>query len=284
MARGSSGRLTPSWQALLAVLACVTLSAAAQAGEKLRIVGSSTILPVVRDAARAYGARTGQVLDVSGGGSDLGIEATTAGKADIGMVSRALHSQERARLAGHLIGRDVVVPIVHELNPVHDLTETQLADIYRGKVQNWKELGGSDRPLTVVAKKKGRSTREIWDQYFGLEDRLTGAAHQTGANLASLLFVAADSSAIAYVSEGTVGEALKRGIRVRPLSINGRPAGELRQANGRALARELNLVTRAAPSRAVLRFLTFMRGEEGVAIILRHGFLPATTLPVAPLP
>lgn len=272
------------WRAVLVLIVCLVPPCAVQAGETLRIVGASTILPVARDAARALSARTGQVFDVTGGGSDLGIAAAVTGKASIGMVSRALHDDEQAKLIGHLIGRDVVVPIVHVLNPVHNLSEAQLTDIYRGKVHNWKELGGSDRPLTVVAKKKGRSTREIWDRYFELDGSLTEAAHQTGANLASLLFVAADNSAIGYVSEGTVDDAIKRGIRVRQLSINGRAAGELRRADGRALARELNLVTRGTPSAAAQRFIAFIRSDAGLVILRRHGFVPASTVTKVPGP
>jgi len=171
------------------------------------------------------------------------------------------------------------VPIVHESNSLRNLSGKQLGDIYRGRVRNWTELGGPDRPLIVVAKKKGRSTREIWDAYFELETSLSSSAHLTGANLATLLFVAADSSAIGYVSEGTVTEARKRGIRVRALTIDGRPPGTLQRADGKALARELNLVTRRAQSDGVRRVVVFMRSEEGLAIIRRHGFLPSAPLP-----
>ena len=47
------------------------------------------------------------------------------------------------------IGRDALVFIVNENNPVKSLTQQQLKDIYAGKITNWKDVGGED--LDIVA-------------------------------------------------------------------------------------------------------------------------------------
>lgn len=54
-----------------------------------------------------------------------------------------------AQLEQKPIGRDALVFIVNEENPVKSLTRQQLKDIYAGKITNWKEVGGDD--LDIVA-------------------------------------------------------------------------------------------------------------------------------------
>lgn len=54
-----------------------------------------------------------------------------------------------AQLEQKPIGRDALVFIVNENNPVKSLTQQQLKDIYAGKITNWKDVGGED--LDIVA-------------------------------------------------------------------------------------------------------------------------------------
>lgn len=49
--------------------------------------------------------------------------------------------EANAQLEQKPIGRDALVFIVNENNPVKSLTRQQLKDIYAGKITNWKEVG-----------------------------------------------------------------------------------------------------------------------------------------------
>lgn len=233
----------------------------------------------MREAAGVYYKKHGVTIDVSGGGSDIGVQAAIQGTADIGMVSRALHENEEAALTAYPIGQDIVVPIVNSSNPVHDISLIQLRDVYLGSVRRWSSLGGVDRPITIIAKKDGRSTQEIWNEFFGLPETSLVPTHQFGANWAILLFVAADPLAIGYVSAGALNEAQKRGIRVRELTVGGKSASDLTHPNGHSLTRQLQLVTRGTPDPTVSAFLTFMQNDDGLAIVLRHGFSPLEKQP-----
>ena len=57
--------------------------------------------------------------------------------------------EAKAELESKPIGRDALVFIVNENNPVKSLTQQQLRDIYAGKITNWKDVGGED--LDIVA-------------------------------------------------------------------------------------------------------------------------------------
>ena len=64
--------------------------------------------------------------------------------------------EAKAELESKPIGRDALVFIVNENNPVKSLTQQQLKDIYAGKITNWKDVGGED--LDIVAFQRGEDS------------------------------------------------------------------------------------------------------------------------------
>ena len=54
------------------------------------------------------------------------------------------------------IGRDALVFIVNDDNPMQSLSQQQIKDIYAGKITNWKEVGGADSP--IVAFQRGEDS------------------------------------------------------------------------------------------------------------------------------
>ena len=57
--------------------------------------------------------------------------------------------EANAQLEQKPIGRDALVFIVNEDNPVTDLTQQQLRDIYAGRITSWKDVGGVDSPIVA---------------------------------------------------------------------------------------------------------------------------------------
>lgn len=74
----------------------------------------------------------------------------------VGAAKKAAKSENRditapANLVFTKIGEDELVVIVHKSNPVTALSKAQLKDIGTGKITNWKDVGGADLPIKVVA-------------------------------------------------------------------------------------------------------------------------------------
>ncbi|MBX3690682.1 substrate-binding domain-containing protein [Dokdonella sp.] len=82
-----------------------------------------------------------------------GIDGVRAGTADIAGVARPMHEkrEEERELVFQPVALDAIVPLTHPRNPVSNLTLAQLRQIYLGRINNWKELGGADAAINLYA-------------------------------------------------------------------------------------------------------------------------------------
>ena len=62
------------------------------------------------------------------------------------------------------IGRDALVFIVNEDNPVKSLTQQQLKDIYAGKITNWKEVGGQDLDIVAFQRRADSGSQTLFQK------------------------------------------------------------------------------------------------------------------------
>lgn len=65
------------------------------------------------------------------------------------------------------IGREAFVFIINSNNPVDNLSMQQLRDIYAGRITNWKEVGGANRPINVVQRNKGSGSQTALEKVIG---------------------------------------------------------------------------------------------------------------------
>lgn len=261
----------------LSMLVCAPVSA-------MEIVGASTIQPIMKQLLPLIERVEREPVTLRGGGSGAGVAAVMLGQAEIGMVSRPLDEAEQSRLQHEVIGYDALAIVVNRANPLSGLSKAQLIDIYAGRIANWRELGGTDRPIVLVSKEVGRSTLALFEAYTRLfsphhadiEARplISAKAHIIGSNLESLTLVGGLPGAIGYVSVGTAKSMLAAGLPVKVLKLDGIEPTEQSIADGSyPIVRELNLVFRARSDK-VNRLLALMRSPEGVAALRRQGFLP----------
>lgn len=231
-----------------------------QAAQRIVVTGSSTIAPLMGEIGKRFEREhPGVRVDVQSGGSSRGVADVRQGLADIGMVSRALKTEERD-LRSFEIARDGVCVILNRANRVEALSDEQVVALYTGRLTNWRELGGADAPVTVVNKAEGRSTLELFLQYFGLESRDIRASVVIGDNEQGIKTVAGNPDAIGYVSIGAAEYAATHGAAIRPLAMGGVPASIASVRDGRfPLARELNLVTRGEPLGLAAELIDFAR-------------------------
>ncbi len=147
---------------LLSLLIIALLFSGCQKGpvdiNPIKIDGSTTLYTLTSAWAQAFMQKNPAIrIEVSKSGTKKGIEAFLAGQCDIVETSRRLTTEEifRARRTGVKVeeiyaGFAIYTVAVNPKNPVNELTEDQVRQIFLGKITNWKEVGGNDATINVL--------------------------------------------------------------------------------------------------------------------------------------
>src|SRR5512134_3238711 len=251
--------------------------------------GSDTIVNLALAWAERYQAAHPEVrISVTGGGSGTGIASLINGTVDIANASRQIKQEEidGAEANGvepfeHIIARDAIAVIVNPGNPVSQLTLKQISDIYSGKISNWKEVGGDDRPIVRLSRETNSGTHV----YF-LETvlRLGNSEDKTLFSTDTLLLPSSEGiiaevrqnpNAIGYDGLGYITP------EVKTLAIAPEEGGEYVKPsiatvnNGKyPIARPLFMYTPGEPEGDVKTYLDWVLGPEGQQIVGDLGFVP----------
>lgn len=204
-------------------------------------------------------------------GSSAGIEAVLSGTSNIGNSSRALKDEEKAKgIVENIVAIDGIAVIVNKNNKVLDLTTEQLKQIYMGKIKNWKEVGGDNKPITVIGRESGSGTRDAFEELLELKQKCMYAQEidSTGAVVAK---VASTPDAIGYVSLDVIKD------NVKAVSLNGiAPSEDNIKSNQYTLSRPFIMATKGEISNQddiVKAYFDFIKSDEGKKIISSVGLI-----------
>lgn len=268
---------------LLALLLTATFLAGCTGGEgdtkpeSLSVTGSTTVLPIAQKAAEAYmDTHPDADIQVSGGGSSVGVQAVGEGTADIGMASRDLKESEREKypdLVQHVVARDGIAMIVHPSNTVEAMTIAQIKAIYQGTVTNWKDLGGPDMAIVVVGRDSASGTREFFQETVMNKEDFAPTQLEKNSNGAVKQTIAQTPGAIGYVGLGYVDPSVK----ALKVDVNGtavEPTVAAVVSGDYPIARSLTMVTKGEATGLAKEYLAFILSPEGQAIVEEEGFVP----------
>ena len=266
------------------IAACVlwvipAIGAHAQASEKLLIDGSTGMAPLVEALAKAYRDENAQTrIEIGKGlGTKARIAALSEGRIDIAMASHGLDvaSVQRQGMAVHEIAKVAVVFGVNADVAVGNLTEAEICDIYSGKATDWKEVGGPSQAIVPLTRPESEVDAEVVRAKIGC---LTNLEMVGSVKVAPK---APDMARALAATPGAVGMTTSTVVeqsqgRVKWVSLGGiEPTAGNVQNKMYALTRDSFLVTKAAPSPAVTRFLQFVRSSAGEKVLRANGAVPA---------
>jgi phosphate transport system substrate-binding protein len=260
-----------------------------QASAYIENKGSDTIVNLALAWAERYQQEHPDVrISVTGGGSGTGIAALINGTVDIANASRQIKAEEmqEAQSKGispveHIIARDAIAVIVNPQNPVSQLTLQQISDIYSGKINNWREVDGEDRPIVRLSRETNSGTHV----YF-LETvlRLGEKEDKTLFSTDTLLLPSSEGiinevrqnpNAIGYDGLGYVPHDLKMiAIARQPGDPYVLPSIATVNDNSYPIARDLYIYTAGQPADAVKDYLDWILSPEAQAIVADLGFVP----------
>ncbi len=232
-----------------------------------------------------FGDEIGSYLVSATNDSDA-FEALMSGSAKVGMSSRRITKDEaralRADGAGNMISPDQerivavdsMVIVTHPENDVDQLTIEQLRGVFSGQITNWRQLGGVDRPINVVARYDDTASYDFFMDYLFGEEKpnfVPAALADDDQEMSNVVY--RDRNAIGYV-----GYAFQRGAKpvtlVNECGIAARPDAFSAKTEEYALNRRMYLYNRSDNLDTASRsFLDFAISEEADAVIGKSGFI-----------
>ncbi len=246
------------------------------------IKGSDTLLPLNQRWAESYGKKNGGSVDVTGGGSSVGINSFINGVTDICASSRPMRASEmaKARSRGTIVNEipvalDGLAIAVNSRNGVDSLTMDELRRIYIGQITNWNQVGGPNENITVFSRDANSGTYGFFqanvlkNQNWGKGVRFLPSTSEEARE------VARSEGGIAY--GGVAYFKGKSGIKIIPIAVTkGSAPISPDEANVRGkkypIWRYLYYYTNGAPRGDVKKFIDFALSSEGQRIVEQVGY------------
>lgn len=274
--------------------ACTRTNGLAEAGSNgsprtIQNKGSDTMVNLALAWAEAYREEQPDVaIAVTGGGSGTGIAALINGTVDIANASREMKDKEieDARANGiepveHLVAIDALAIIVNPANPVSQLTIDQLADIFTGRVTNWRDVGGDDAEIILVSRETNSGTHvyfldEVVRQGDG--DNTDIFAPQTilmPSSVGITSEIQRNPHAIGYDGLGYVTEHEKLiAVAQDAASPFVLPSVQSGADGSYPIARGLYVYTAGEPAGEIAQYIQWIVGPAGQQIVADLGFVP----------
>jgi len=253
----------------------------------IQIKGSDTMVNLGQTWAETFSKEHPAVsVAVTGGGSGTGFAALIGGTCDIAEASRNIEEKEKALLEQKgvepvelTVALDGVAIVVNPENPVSRLTLDQLADIFTGKITNWKDVGGPNMPIVILSREVNSGTHIYIKEHVLSREKdfneFSPSALLLPSSQAIADEVAQNVNAIGYYGIGYVTAQQKAlAIAKDASSAYVEPTMATVKSGAYPISRPLLMYTCGEPKGIIKAFLDFVLSPEGQAIVAKLDFIP----------
>ncbi len=262
---------------------------AAKNANSIQIKGSDTMVNLGQAWAEKFmEVNTQDFIAVTGGGSGTGISSLISGTCDIAMSSRDVKAKEinLAKQKGInpteiKAALDGLAVVVNPNNSVNKLTIEQLAQIFIGKITNWKELGGNNAKIVILSREVNSGTHVYFKEHVlkrgdpNSKEEFAPSALLLSSSQAIADEIAQNTGAIGYYGMGYVSHKQKPVMVAKDeKSEYEAPTIENVISGKYPISRPLYLYTNGEPQGLVKKFIDFCLSKEGQEIVLRTDFVP----------
>ncbi len=253
--------------------------------------GSDTMVNVAQAWAEAYRSVHPEVnVEVSGGGSGVGIAALLKGSVDIANASRNIKPQEAAQAHANtgkepvefIVGFDALAVFVHKDNPLEEISITQLAGIYgeRGTITRWSDIGVKipntrHEKIIRISRQSSSGTYEFFrEKVLNKKDFKLGSLDMNGSKEVVEL-VSSTPTSIGYSGMGYASPGVKMlKIQKEPGKPAVPPTSQTTLSKEYPIARSLQVYTLGQPVGAVKEYIDWMMGPDGQRVLEESGYVP----------
>lgn len=284
MGGASPDRLDTTMKQTLALLVLALSASFATAETKITVKGSDTMVILAQKWAETYMAGHKDVsIQVTGGGTGTGVAALQNNTTDLCNASRPLKPAEvlecvkafKARPNEHKVALDGISVYVNAGNPVKELTVAQISDIFSGKVKSWKDVGGSDAPITLYSRENSSGTYEFFKEHVLSKQDFAAAAQTMPGTAAVLQAVAKDAGGIGYGGAAYGAGAKHLLVKKDAAAAAVEPKEATVQSGEYPISRALFIyVNPKIETGAIADYLKWIVSEEGQKVVKDVGYFP----------
>lgn len=249
----------------------------------ISIRGSETVLPLVQREAELFMLNDSMPsLEVTGGGSGVGIKALLEGTTDIAMSSRELRTDERLDfraakidIAEQAVAYDALAIIVHPSNPVQQLTREQIQAIYTGHITNWKEVGGNNEKIVLFSRESSSGTYDFFKEHVLSKRNFSASALCSSSNGAIAQSVSQTPGAVGYVSVSHISKSVKALAVSYNQGINYiKPSAETSELKNYPISRPLYFIYPRKGVEHAQPYINFVLSPKGQELVKAEGYIP----------
>jgi phosphate transport system substrate-binding protein len=263
----------------------------------IRIDGSDTMINLAQAWAEEYDRTHPDVsIQVSGGGSGVGIASLISGVTDMANSSRKMKDKEIQRAKANtgkdpkefIVGKDALAVYVDADNPLDSISVDQLAEIYGdgGSITKWSQLevknsGCTSDEITRVSRQNNSGTYHYFREAIlgNARDFKLGSIDQSGSKDVVAL-VSRTPCAIGYSGMGYRTDEVKLlKISAKAGDVPIEPSVSSVVDGSYPIARPLYIYTLGEPEGAIKEYIDWILFEEGQKIVLKMGYVPIRELP-----
>jgi phosphate transport system substrate-binding protein len=295
LAGGACKKAEPLAEGTAAGSASAGAEAVAEPGQKqsIQYIGSDTMVNLAQAWAEEYAKVEPNVsVEVSGGGSGVGVAALINKTADIANSSRKLEPEEveKAKASGNappsefLVGYDGLAIYVSKDNPLEQISVEELGEIYRegGKITKWSELGVKSIPgakgdeIIRVSRQNNSGTYHYFREHVvgKKSDFKSGSLDMSGSKDV-VEQVSKTAGAIGYSGLGYATPAVKIvKVSQKKGEAGIMPSNATVMDKTYPIARPMFMYTPGAPAAHVKKYLDWLMSPAGQKVVEQSGYVP----------
>lgn len=229
--------------------------------------GDHSLWIVINDLKDTFRKDTGITLKlipefaIAGKGCAKGITNAVRGNPDrdFGLVCCELNENivKKSGLKVYPVAREPLTIIVNKSNPIKSLTSKQVKDIFSGRIKNWKQVGGPDRKIAVIARLHCKEHVPNWTRILGRPEEFRADRLNVNSEPDMAKTVSDFKEAIGHIEMSSVVESK---LQLKVLAVDGyMPTTENMEKGLYPFWAELSIVTRGEAKDNVTKLIEYVR-------------------------